>query len=129
MPSLGNNLAERLMNQLESSKPPRITDSPWYWLYLYCTFGLIALVVAGPKIAQLQLQSEQNYQGRQRANQQAAGQEITIPLATLEDRRVKLTPLFLILAALLCLGWVSLWYRHFVRRPNSSSSSLTTPDP
>ena len=117
------------MNQFESSKQPRITDSPWYWLYLYCTFGLIALVVAGPKIAQLQLQSEQNYQGRQRANQQAAGQEITIPLATLEDRTVKLTPLFLILATLLCVGWALLWYRYFFRRPNSSSSSLTTPDP
>ena len=116
------------MNQLESSKRPRITDSPWYWLYLYCTFGLIALVVAGPKIAQLQLHAEQNFQGRQRANQQAAGQQITIPLTTLEDRKVKLAPLFLILAGLLCFGWISLWYRHFFRRSNAPSLP-TTPDP
>ena len=115
------------MNQLESIKRPRITDSPWYWLYLFCTFGLIALVIAGPKIAQLQLHAEQNFQGRQRANQQATGQQITIPLTTLEERKVKLTPLFLILAGLLCFGWVSLWYRHFFRRVRDPSTP-TAPD-
>jgi hypothetical protein len=106
-----------------------LTDSGWYWLYLYCTFGLITLVVAGPKIARLQLQSEQNYQARQRAGQQAAGVVITEPLATLENRRINLQPLFLILASLLSVGWISLWYRHFGSRRKSSPLPIETPDP
>ena len=104
------------MNQPNTHHRPRLTDSPWYWLYLYCTFALVALVIAGPKIAQRQLQAEQNLQGRQRANQQAAGETSTIPLATLENRTVNLWPLFLVLGLLVCVGWISLWYRHFYRR-------------
>ena len=116
------------MHQPDPPARSSLTDSGWYWLYLYCTFGLIALVVAGPKIAQLQLDSEQNYQARQRAGQQAAGQAITEPLATLENRRINLQPLFLILASLLSIGWVSLWYRHFGSRRKSPSLPDENPD-
>jgi hypothetical protein len=117
------------MHQPDPPARSSLTDSGWYWLYLYCTFGLITLVVAGPKIARLQLQSEQNYQARQRAGQQAAGVVITEPLATLENRRINLQPLFLILASLLSVGWISLWYRHFGSRRKSSPLPIETPDP
>ena len=117
------------MKPSESTTRPRLTDSGWYWLYLYCTFGLITLVAAGPKIAQMQLQAERNYQARERANQQATGQPISQPLATLETRRINLQPLFLILAGLLCLGWIILWYRHFAARQHEAVIPSQAGDP
>ncbi len=94
--------------------PPRrsITESPWYWAYLFCTGGLVALVIVGPKYAQRQTQIEQNGQKRQWAAQLAAGREQTESPTSGGSQSIALWPLFVVLGTLLSLAWLKLIYDH-----------------
>lgn len=114
-----------------TSVPPRrksITESPWYWACLFCTAGLVALVLVGPKFEARQAQIERQYQGRERAAQQKAGQSPTTPMSTTGDTYISLRPLQVALAALLVASWPVLWWRHFRRRPEvvPTSGDVTT---
>ena len=92
-----------------------MTDSPWYWVYLFTTAAIVGLVLIGPKFAERQVLEERNFQARQRANQQAQGQTPNVPLSTKENRVVTLTPLYLCLAAMLIGSWVVIWWFRFGR--------------
>jgi hypothetical protein len=99
-----------------------ITESPWYWVYLFCTAGLVALVLAGPKFAARQSQIERKYESRQRAAQHAAGREI--PGSTAQEQRtgtrIGLAPLYIMLGTILSIAWCVLWWRHYLRAPRSA---------
>jgi len=98
-----------------------MTDSPWFWVYLFTTAGLIALALIGPKFAERQAQIEREYQGRQRAAQQAQGEEPTGELSTAERTLITLRPLFLGLAAITIIAWIVTWM-------SSRRTRLLTPD-
>lgn len=93
-----------------------MTDSPWYWIYLFCTAGLIALVLAEPRFSARQAQIERNYQARQRAVQRVAGREAVTPLSTPSDTSITLRPLYVLLGLLLAVAWGRLGWSHFRRR-------------
>ncbi len=90
-----------------------LTDSPWYWLYLFATAALVALVLMGPRYAARQAQLERNLQGRQRAAQQAAGDQPTTPLTAEDQPTIRLSPLYAIMAVLLLAAWTGLLVRHY----------------
>ncbi|MGE0760977.1 MAG: hypothetical protein AB7O38_28455 [Pirellulaceae bacterium] len=93
-----------------------ITDSPWYWVYLFCTAGLVALVLMGPRYASRQVEIERELQGRQRAIQNLSGEE---PRAEMSDEgrmQIGLRPLYFVLGGLLALAWGNLIWRHFRAR-------------
>ena len=100
---------------MTNARPP-ITDSAWYWLYLFCTAGLVALMLMGPKFTPRQAQIERKYQGRQRAVQQVSGQNPNTPLSSARDTSITLWPLYATLGVLLVLAWLNLLRNHF-RRP------------
>jgi hypothetical protein len=106
---------------MDAARPsrPSITDSPWYWLYLFATAGLLALLLIGPKFTARQAQLERNYQGRQRALQHRAGEAPHTPLSTPKDTAIRLGPLYTVLLVLLLAGWSGLWLRH-VRQKKTS---------
>ncbi len=87
-----------------------MTDSPWFWAYLFTTAALIALALIGPKFAARQAQIEREFQGRQRAAQSMHGQEPTGPLSTAERTLITLRPLFFGLAAIMTVAWI-VFYR------------------
>jgi len=101
-----------------SQQPPRrsVTQSPWYWVYLFCTAGLIGLVLMGPKFGHRQAQIEREYQGRQRADQQRQGQQPSTPMSTSDHTTMQLWPLYLILTIVISVAWAMLWKQHFRRR-------------
>ena len=105
-----------VMNLAASSNPRSITESPWYWAYLFCTGGLIALVVVGPRYAQRQTQIEQNGQKRQWAAQLVAGQSPSVSQSESDKLSIPLRPLFLVLGSLLAIAWIKLIGDHFKRR-------------
>lgn len=97
-----------------------ITDSPWYWVYLFATAGLIALVLMGPKFSARQAQLERKAQGRQRAAQAVHGTEpSTSPLASAKTTSINLWPLYVILGALLVLSWARLLTRRRIRESSA----------
>jgi hypothetical protein len=112
-----------------------ITDSPWFWAYLFGTAALIALALAGPKFGPRQAEIERQFQGRQRATQNAAGQQPSVDLSTAEGTRITLRPLFFVLAAVTMVAWLVFWRTHTHRRraalartdPSASASSPAPP--
>lgn len=97
----------------DPSERARLTDSPYYWTYLFCTVGLILLVFMGPKIRARQAQIEQKYQGRQRAIQHLQGVEPSTPVSSPDRTQIVLGPLFASLGVILCVAWIRLWWTHF----------------
>jgi hypothetical protein len=87
-----------------------VSDSPWFWAYLFTTAALIALAMIGPKFAARQLQIEREFQGRQRAAQNISGQLPTVPISTAERTLISLRPLFFGLAAITTMAWI-IFYR------------------
>jgi hypothetical protein len=91
---------------------PSITETPWYWVYLFCTAGLVALVLMGPRYSQRQAEIERVFQGRQRAIQNLGGTEPTTAMSDPENTRLDLWPLYGILGVVLAAAWANLAWRH-----------------
>ncbi len=100
-----------------------MTDSPWFWAYLFTTAALIALALIGPKFAERQAQIEREFQGRQRAAQNTHGQEPTGRLSTAEQTLITLRPLFFGLAAITTIAWI-VFYRSRVMTHAPSTSDF-----
>ncbi len=113
-----------------TSDRPSITESPWYWVYLFCAAGAVALLLAGPKFASRQAQIERNYEARQRAAQHVAGREFddanVAPVTNDSSTRITLWPLYAILGAVLSIAWFKLWRRQ-AARPNEKTPIEQTP--
>jgi hypothetical protein len=89
--------------------PRPITDSPWFWAYLFCTAALIALAVIGPKYALRQAHIEREFQGRQRAAENLSGREPSVGLSSSGTTLITLQPLFFALAAITTVAWIVFW--------------------
>lgn len=98
-----------------------ITDSPWFWAYLFGTAALVALALAGNKYGPRQAQIEREFQGRQRAAQNMHGQEPDVGMSSAQRTLVSLQPLFLVLAAITAGAWLVFWRQH--RRRNAQASA------
>jgi hypothetical protein len=101
----------------EGAATPRrsITELPSYWIYLFCTAGLVALVLAGPKFAARQSQIERKDQGRQRAAQNLSGREPFTQLSDEEHTQIGLRPLYYVLGGLLVIAWLHLIWRQYLQ--------------
>ena len=89
-----------------------ITDSPWFWAYLFATAGLIALALMAPKFAQRQAHIEREFQGRQRAAESMNDREPTVPMSRASETLITLQPLFFALAAITMVAWIVFWRKH-----------------
>jgi len=100
----------------ETLSPP-LADSPWFWLYTFATFGLVLLVLVGPKFEARRAQQERQFQGRTRALQERLGEEPSMPLSEPGRTWLTLQPLYVLLAVMIVLGWSTLWWQR--RRPRT----------
>lgn len=92
-----------------------ITDSPWFWAYLFGTAALVALALASPKYSARQAQIEREYQGRSRAAQNLNGVAPNLRMSTAQRTIISLRPLFVVLAAVTAVAWLVFWLRRFRR--------------
>jgi hypothetical protein len=104
-----------------------ITDSPWFWAYLFSTAALIALALIDPKFGPRQAQVEREYQGRQRAAQSQGGQQPNVEMSSPHQTLISLRPLLLGLACLTIVAWIIFW-RTRSSQPAYPSTTLT-PNP
>ena len=93
-----------------------ITDSPWFWVYLFGTAALIALALLSPKYGSRQAQIEREFQGRQRALQNQHGQTPSIALSSPERTLISLRALYFGLAAITMGAWFVFWRTHLSRQ-------------
>jgi hypothetical protein len=127
-------------NECMAAPRTPITDSPWFWVYLFGTAALIALALLTPKYGPRQAQLEREFQGRQRAAQNLNGQEPSITMSSADRPLISLQPLYFGLAALTAVAWIVFWLRRQVwtseprptlasgRRPNLASGGREPPE-
>ena len=96
-------------------KPP-ITDSPWFWVYLFGVAALIFVTLEAPKFRQRQANIERKGQGRLRAAQSAAGQTPDAELSTPENTAVNLQPILIVVGAATAVAWVILWRQRWASK-------------
>ena len=99
-----------MTNKASRSGSKIVSESPWFWLCLFTTVGVVMLVSFSPKIGLRQAQLEREFAARQ-----AAGQTVAPP-ADPGKLAIDLQPLLLLLAAIVVCSWVALWWQ--VRRSN-----------
>ena len=69
-----------------SRPPPPVTDSPWFWAYVFACGGLIALLLMGPKYTARQSQIDKKNERRlQVAQSRANGDLAHVPLTDDDD--------------------------------------------
>ena len=101
-----------------------VTDSPWFWAFLFSTAALIALAVIGPKFAQRQAHIEREFQGRQRAAENLNDREPTVGLSSPGQTLITLQPLFFALAAVTMVAWIVFWRKHRSDELNPEASEI-----
>ena len=99
-----------------------VTESPWFWGYLFGMFALVALSFAGPKFAARQAQLEQQFQGRERALQIRSREEPSIEILTPENSIITLWPLYAGLSVATVVAWGVFWWTR--RRSIAEKRSL-----
>ena len=108
-----------------NQKKPPLTDSPWFWLYIFSTAALIALVVAQPKYRPRQTQLERRFLARQEGGQTIKGSDGgTIVKPTGDNLILRLGPLFLIVGSLLMVAWSRLWWSRFIPQKTTPSHEV-----
>lgn len=112
------------MSEQTTPTPEPITDSPWFWLYMFATFALIMLVVFRPKLDVRQADIEQQHQGRQMAIDSQAGEQTPTALSTPGNTLVNWNYFYVVFGILVAIGWGRLWYVRFrtQRQPPENSS-------
>jgi len=115
-------MTSKASNKTDSPEPPvrSLTDSVWFWVYLFGTGGLIALYLAGPKYRQRQTQLERQFSARQSGGQAVSGVDGPVDPANTEQI-ISLEPLFLVMGILLAIGWFGLWYHRFRQRKRTNT--------
>ena len=112
--------------QSKSNHEPPLTDSPWFWAYLFCTGGLIALLLMSNKYDGRQPQIERQMAARQAGGQAVSGDAGPVRGSTEGDLLITLKPLYGILALILCVAWFRLWQQRFRRkRPTNETGSIS----
>ncbi|MCA9172370.1 MAG: hypothetical protein KDB23_32120 [Planctomycetales bacterium] len=94
-----------------------ITDSPWFWAYVFATAALVALFLAGPRYIERQPQLERQFSARQSGGQVIVGRDGPVPPSTSDRMILSLQPLYFALGGVLILAWIGLWY--FRLRPGA----------
>ena len=106
------------MSEPLSPQREPITDSPWFWLYLFATVALILLVVFRGKLDMRQANIERQHQARQIANQLPGNSDaVKVDVSTPGNTLIGLNYLFAILGILVSIGWARLWYVRFRKPP------------
>ena len=109
------------MNSEHRPAKAPLTDSPWFWAYLFGAAGMVALFLASPRYVDRQPQIERQYLARQNGGQAITGAEGPVEPSTSSNMIITLRPLYVTCAALLTFAWVGLWYQRFRRNAANSS--------
>lgn len=92
-------------------------ESPWFWLMVFSTMALLAVVVIGPKYMRRQARLEQKLEGRVRAQQEFDLENGDVPVgdrAGGDNDLVTVGPLAGFLGVLAAVAWFQ-WARERTR--------------
>jgi hypothetical protein len=104
----------------------KLSDSPWFWVYLFGVAALIALFLIGNKADRVQEQRDQNFTRRQhslelQASAVAQDQEES-PHA--KERFVRFTPFYVLLGVVTVFAWIMHWRDYYYSERRTAGSTL-----
>lgn len=102
----------------DAVRPP-LSDSPWFWAYVFATGAVVSLLLAQPRYGDRQSQLERQFTARQTSGQVVVGDHGPIPPSTPERMVLPLRPLLVVCCLTMVLGWGGLCWHRFSRRPRS----------
>jgi uncharacterized membrane protein YhaH (DUF805 family) len=110
---------------------PKLTESIWFWVYLFSTAALIILFVMQSKISSRQNNEQRNFQARQQTYENVARPDNPTNVTQKTARTVTTTPLFIIMGITFAVSWIMLCRQRFFKRnktaiePTASSTHLS----
>lgn len=103
---------------------PKLSDSPWFWVYLFGVAALIAMFLIGQKADTVQAQRDGNFTRRQASLERQAGKNVETKSAdgteTAEPRYVDFNIFYAILGAVTVFAWIMHWRQYLNRRSITS---------
>lgn len=111
--------------------PAPLGESPWFWIYVFGTAGLIALFLVSPKFGVRQSAIEREYQGRTRAAENLNGRDPSLAMSTPGNTLITLQPLFFGVASITAVAWGIFWVsrRRAIQQAAEASSGLIEKSP
>ncbi|MFO0905885.1 MAG: hypothetical protein U0939_22955 [Pirellulales bacterium] len=112
-----------------ATRPP-LTDSPWFWLYVFATAGVLALLATSSKFGARQSQLDRQFEGRRHAVLVAADEDMSsdqtaaLRFTSPGERIESLRPLYALMMVAIVGGWIVLWWQRF--RPAARGANQST---
>ena len=108
------------------SAQPKLSDSPWFWVYLFGAAALIAMFLIGNKADTVQAQRDGNFTRRQASLDRQAGKTLADPQPAAaaepgDERYVDFTIFYGIIGAVTVFAWVMHWRQYLQRRSHLPS--------
>ncbi len=97
-------------NESKPNRPP-ITDSAWFWVYLFATAGLIALTLTGNKFDHRQAEIEREFSARQSYGHVVSGEDGPMSPPSAGRQYLTLRPLYIALGVIVVVGWTTFYVR------------------
>ncbi len=113
----------------------KLTESIWFWIYLFSTAGLISLVVIQGKFDTRQDLEEVNFRARMQTytgepeivNKQTITDTNSEDLQNTGDQQiVTLTPLYILFGLIFAVSWFILWKQRILGRRTPVDTSGKT---
>jgi hypothetical protein len=103
------------------SSQPRLTDSPWFWIYLFGVAALLAVFLLGQKADDVQAQRDGNFTRRQLSLERQAGH--AAPVADTDEtepRYVDFKIFYALIGSITVIAWIMHW-RQFLQQRRAIS--------
>ena len=110
---------------------PKLTESIWFWGYLFSTAALIILFVMQSKISSRQNDEQRNFQARQQTYENVTRPDNPTNVTQKTAQTVTTTPLFVVMGITFSVSWVMLCRQRFFKRrkiaiePTASATHLS----
>lgn len=95
-------------SQPHERSPGPITDSPWFWVSIFCAMAVVVLVVMEPKYGDRQAGIERQYQAREYIHRQQDGGERTTEVPDYSQPGQTIIPLWPLRIAMI-VAFLAAW--------------------
>ena len=106
--------------QIVKQKRKKLTESVWFWIYLFSTAGLISLVILQNKFDTRQNLEEINFQARMQTYEGSTANSALTENQLTKTQIVTLTPLYILFGSIFAISWILLWKQQILRKPSKT---------
>ena len=99
----------------------KLTESIWFWIYLFSTAGLISLVILQGKFDTRQDLEEINFRARMQTYEGSTATSLAAKTSS-NEQIVTLTPLYILFGLIFAVSWIVLWKQRILSKPSRSQT-------